>query len=43
MPWRVEILNETVKAELESLSPDIRAKLTRILDMMVVHRSAADA
>ena len=34
MSWRVEALNETVKAELDRLPLDIRAKLTRILDMM---------
>jgi phage-related protein len=33
--WRVEILNETVKAEVAALPVDIRAKLTHILDMMV--------
>jgi phage-related protein len=36
MPWRVEILNETVRAELEALPLDMRAKLARILDMMVI-------
>lgn len=35
MTWRVEILNDTVRAELDALPLDIRAKLTRILDMMV--------
>jgi len=35
MQWCVEILNAAVKAELESLPLDIRAKLTHILDMMV--------
>ncbi|CAA7618529.1 type II toxin-antitoxin system RelE/ParE family toxin [Magnetospirillum sp. SS-4] len=35
MEWRVEILNETVKAEVTALPVDIRAKLTHILDMMV--------
>ncbi|EPY00477.1 type II toxin-antitoxin system RelE/ParE family toxin [Magnetospirillum fulvum] len=34
MDWSVEILNAAVKAELDSLPPDIRAKLTHILDMM---------
>ncbi len=35
MEWRVEIPNETVKAEVAALPVDIRAKLTHILDMMV--------
>jgi phage-related protein len=35
MEWRIEILNETVKAEIVALPLDIRAKLTHILDMMV--------
>jgi phage-related protein len=35
MTWTVEILNEVVRAELDGLPGDIRAKLTRILDMMV--------
>lgn len=34
MPWRVEILDETVKAELDALPVDIRAKLTRIIELM---------
>src|SRR5277367_6648321 len=35
MSWRVEVLNILVKAELEALPGDIRAKLSRILAMMV--------
>jgi len=35
MEWRIEILNEGVKAELGALPLDIRARLTHILDMMV--------
>jgi phage-related protein len=34
MPWRVEVLNETVKAELDALPVDIRAKLSRIVELM---------
>ena len=33
--WQVEVLNETVRAEIEALPADIRARLTHILDMMV--------
>ena len=35
MSWQVEILNEVVQAELAGLPVDIRARLARILDMMV--------
>ncbi|MBW7849870.1 MAG: type II toxin-antitoxin system RelE/ParE family toxin [Rhodospirillales bacterium] len=35
MTWTVEVLNETVRGELGALPLDIRAKLVRILDMMV--------
>ncbi len=34
MTWRIEILNETVKAEIVAMLVDIRAKLSHILDMM---------
>lgn len=34
MKWRVEILNATVEAEIESLPTDIRARLTRIVDLI---------
>lgn len=34
MSWRVEILNETVKAELDALPVEIRAKLVRIVELM---------
>jgi phage-related protein len=30
--WQVEILNETVSAEIESLPPDIQARFLRIAD-----------
>ena len=33
--WRIEVLNETVQAEIEALPEDIRVRLTHILDMMV--------
>jgi len=34
MSWRVEILNETVKAEVDALPVEIRAKLARIIGLM---------
>ncbi len=34
MPWRVEVLNETVRAEIEALPADIRARLARIVDLI---------
>jgi len=34
MEWRIEILNEVVRAELAALPLDIRARLTHILGMM---------
>jgi phage-related protein len=34
MTWRVEILNRSVRAEIESLPADIRARLTRIVDLI---------
>lgn len=33
--WRVEVLNEVVRAEIAALPQDVRARLTHILDMMV--------
>ena len=30
MHWRVEVLNETVRAELDALPEDIRARLVRL-------------
>jgi phage-related protein len=32
--WRIEVLNEVVRAELKALPEDIRARLTHITDMM---------
>jgi phage-related protein len=32
--WRVEVLNEIVRAEVAALPEDIRARLTHIADMM---------
>ncbi len=34
MAWRVEILNQTVKEELESLPADMRAKLDHIVRLI---------
>ncbi len=34
MQWRVEVLNETVQAEINSLPHDARAKLTRIMELI---------
>jgi phage-related protein len=33
--WRVEVLNDIVRAEIAALPEDIRARLTHIVDMMV--------
>ena len=33
--WRVEVLNEIVRAEIAALPEDIRAKLAHIVEMMV--------
>jgi hypothetical protein len=33
--WRVEVLNDIVRAEIEALPDDIRARLTHIIDMMM--------
>ena len=33
--WRVEVLNDLVRAEIAALPEDIRARLTHIVDMMV--------
>ena len=35
MAWRVEILNDAVRAELAALPLDMRARLTQIVEMMV--------
>jgi phage-related protein len=34
MPWTVETLNETVDAELAALPADMRARLTRIAELI---------
>ena len=34
MPWTVETLNETVDAELTALPADMRARLTRIAELI---------
>ena len=34
MPWTVETLNETVDAELAALPTDMRARLTRIAELI---------
>jgi phage-related protein len=33
--WRVEVLNDIVRAEIAALPEDIRAKLSHIVDLMV--------
>ncbi len=33
--WRVEVLNEVVRAEIAALPADIRARLAHIVEMMV--------
>lgn len=33
--WRVEVLNDIVRAEIAALPKDIRVKLTHILEMMI--------
>jgi phage-related protein len=33
--WRVEVLNDIVRAEIAALPQDIRAKLAHIVEMMV--------
>jgi phage-related protein len=33
--WRVEVLNEIVRAEISALPDDIRAKLAHIVELMV--------
>ncbi len=33
--WRVEVLNDIVRAEIAALPRDIRARLTHIVDMMI--------
>lgn len=35
MAWRVEILNDAVRAELAALPLDMRARLTQIIEMMI--------
>jgi phage-related protein len=32
--WRVEVLNETVRAEIRELPPDLRARLVRVIDLI---------
>lgn len=34
MRWRVEVLNSAVQDEIESLPPDIRARLAHIVDLI---------
>ena len=34
MKWSVEILNEAVLAELEALPSELRARLTRIVELI---------
>jgi len=34
MRWTVEILNETVREELEALPRDMQSRLTRIIDLI---------
>ena len=41
MPWRVEVLNQTVLKELDSLPRDMRAKLdhiVRLIEELGLHR-----
>jgi len=33
--WRVEVLNDIVRAEIAALPEDVRAKLTHIVDLMI--------
>jgi phage-related protein len=33
--WRVEVLNEAVRAEIDALPADIRARLAHIVELMV--------
>jgi phage-related protein len=33
--WRVEVLNDLVRAEIAALPEDIRARLTHIVEMMI--------
>ncbi|HEY5237028.1 MAG TPA: type II toxin-antitoxin system RelE/ParE family toxin [Rhizomicrobium sp.] len=33
--WRVEVLNEIVRAEIAALPEDIRARLAHVIDLMV--------
>jgi phage-related protein len=33
--WRVEVLSDVVRAEIEALPEDIRARLAHIVDMMI--------
>lgn len=33
--WRVEVLNEIVRAEIAALPEDIRARLAHIIDLMI--------
>jgi len=34
MPWKVEILNDTVEQELNALPADMRARFTRIVQLI---------
>ena len=33
--WRVEVLNETVRAEIDALPADVRARLAHIVELMI--------
>jgi phage-related protein len=35
MPWQVEILNDTVRAEIKSLQPDIQGRFLRISNLII--------
>ena len=35
MPWRVEILNETVAAEIAALPADMQARFLRLADRII--------
>jgi phage-related protein len=35
MPWQVEILNDTVRAEIKALPPDIQARFLRISNLII--------
>ena len=42
MQWSVELLDESVEAELEALSPDLRASFLRITELNGIYGSASD-